>query len=252
MTVPRKLTRPPIAEALIDIRAAIAQSQELLVALADEFKLEFPKRNITNTISAKLEVREGKLVPPELNHGAFHGVHIFNEGGTLAAQFRVDGFTFNNVGEYIGGSKLIEDGLRLWERFAERAHPAAPTRIALRYINKLELPFGEGDHFDRFLAAAPELPEPAPQGVSEFHSRIVANDIPWGLEQGQPPVAVVTQQLNHDAQGRTIVILDIDVFRLGEFGVSAGALREEFETLRELKNRTFFSLLTEEAVRLYL
>lgn len=69
MTTPRKLSRPPITEALIDIRAAISQPQEVLTTLADELTIEFPKRKITQTFSAKVEIREGKLLPPELDEG---------------------------------------------------------------------------------------------------------------------------------------------------------------------------------------
>lgn len=122
----------------------------------------------------------------------------------------------------------------------------------MRYINKLELPFTEGDSFDRFLTAAPEFPHPAPQGISEFHSRVVAHDIPPPAGEKTWPIAIVTQQLSHDQPGRPVVILDVDAFRMGEFSVSSGDLRREFDQLREFKNRAFFSLLTEETVKLYL
>lgn len=251
MTTPRKLSRPPITEALIDIRSVISAPQEVLTTLADEFTTEFPQRKITQTMSAKLEIREGKLVPPELHEGGFHGVHVFNEAGTLAVQFRLDGFTFNNIGQFVGGSRLLDEGLRYWQRFVDGTHPTAVTRIAMRYINTLDLPFKEGDSFDRFLAAAPELPPPAPQGVSEFHSRLVARDILTPVGEKTWPTAIVTQQLKHDPAGRPLVTLDVDIFKMGEFSVSSVDLRREFDELREFKNRTFFSLLTEETVKLY-
>src|SRR5262249_32303051 len=117
------------------------------------------------------------------------------------------------------------------------------NRIALRYINRLELPFHRGDEFSRFLTAAPEVPPGAPQNVSEFLSRVVTHD-------GDESTVIITQQLG-PAETASVVAIDIDAFKVGNFSTNPNELGRILEQLRILKNQAFFSLLTEDAVKLY-
>ena len=118
------------------------------------------------------------------------------------------------------------------------------ARLALRYLNRLDLPLRSGDEFRRFLTSSPELPEGAPQRVRGFLSRIIARD-----ESGA--TAVVTQKLDPADGFPVTVIVDVDVFFLEELGTHSEDLHRFLEMLRNVKNRTFFALLTEEAVKLY-
>ena len=62
----------------------------------------------------------------------------------------------------------------------------------------------------------------------------------------------MTQKLEETGSFPVNVILDVDVFLAGDFNPNAENLRPHLEILRALKNRTFFALLTEEAVKLCL
>lgn len=244
MAAPRVLARPPITEALIDLRASIEQSPETFRAFAQELKPEFPDVDERRGVKTELKIEQGKLIPGAEDMG-FQGLRVKNADGTLIAQFRPDGFTLNNLKSYVGGDGLITDALSLWARFAAKVQPVLVTRVALRYINQLELPFRDGDQLKRYLAAPPELPEGAPQRVSEFLTRVVAHD------EQSPSVVVVTQRLQPFVEGRhPILQLDVEAFQVGEFPVDKADLRAVLETLRLVKNRTFFSLLTDEAVGL--
>jgi uncharacterized protein (TIGR04255 family) len=246
MAAPRVLSRPPISEALVDIRAAVEQPHEVFDALARELTSEgFAKIEVKRAIRAELNIRNGKLLPPTDTLTEFQGLRVTNPEGTLMVQFRPDGFTFNNLKSYLGGDRLIAESLRFWSMFVERTRPALVDRVAFRYINRLELPFRTGDKFKRYLTSPPELPEGAPQNVSEFLSRVVGHDLPT------ESTAVVTQRLTFAKTGTPVVVIDVDVFRVGPFSVNPGELRPILDSLRVLRNGTFFSLLTEEAVSLY-
>lgn len=247
MAVQRVLSRPPISEALVDLRAAVDQPREVFEALAAELASEgFTKVEVRRSIRAEFKVRDGKLLPPSENLADFEGLRVANADGTLMVQFRPDGFTFNNLKAYIGGDRLISESLRFWSMFVERARPALVNRVAFRYINRLELPIRDGDEFRKYLTAPPELPEGAPQRISEFLSKIVAHDPPT------QSVAIVTQRLTFAESGQPVVLIDVDVSRVNQFSVDPKDLRPILDSLRVIRNQTFFSLLTEEAVSLYL
>ena len=246
MAKPRPLTRPPIVEALVDLQASVPGDPEMFKALADELKDEFPNKEQLRNFEAKIEIKDGKLVPPRIDDAAFGGIRVANVDRTIYVQFRPNGFTLNNLTVYMGGDQFIDKAMTLWEMLVERAKPEIVSRVALRYINRLELPLTRGDEFTQYLTSSPDLPEGAPQQVSQFLSRIVGHD-----EQRQA-TAVVIQQLKEQQAGQSIrITVDVDVFRTGRFPVDSAALREILGLLRMLKNETFFSLLTDETVSLY-
>ena len=217
----------------------------MFVALADDLTDEFPTKQQRRDFQTQIEIKDGKLVSPRVDSSAFGGVRLANADQTIYVQFRPDGLTLNNLQAYVGGDRLIDKTLALWEFLVARAKPGSVSRVALRYINRLELPLSQGDKFTRYLTSPPELPEGAPQLISEFISRIVGHD------ERRQATAVVIQKLTKEQAGRPVITIDVDVFRNGDFSVDSSALRAILDPLRMLKNETFFSLLTDETIRLY-
>jgi uncharacterized protein (TIGR04255 family) len=247
MAVPRPLANPPIVEALVDIRTFVTAEATAFEAFGKEFVAEFPKPQIRRGMKAEFRVEQGKLVPPVTEDLGFQGVFLESANGTLLVQFRPDGYTLNNLRRYIGGDELLSHALRFWTMFAERFRPETVTRIALRYINRLRLPLREGDELNKFLTAAPTSPEGAPSRVSEFLSRVVAH------ENELPATVITTQQLSpFEPSTAPAVLVDVDSYREGVFSTDANQIRLVLDGLRELKNRTFFAHLTDEAIQLFL
>jgi len=239
----QRLRRPPVVEAIVDIRAKTDLSEDGLRTLGADLQIEFPKLKVMKSVRTSLEVKDGKLVPPPATPIQFAGVHVLSEDETRVAQFRPDGFTFNNLRRYIGGDELLSTSIRLWNRFVESAKPAAPTRIAMRYINRLELPLTEGVDLDTYLTLSPQVPDHVPS-VAQFLTQVVAHNV------SEPGVAVLTQRLFLE-DSKPIVILDIDTILEGDVVVGKFTVPEALSTLRALANRSFFSLITEETAKLY-
>ena len=131
-------------------------------ALADELKDEFPTKEQRRDLEAKIEIRDGKLVPRRVDSSAFGGVRVANVEQTVYAQFRPDGFTLNNMKVYMGGDQLIDKALTLWELLVKRATREVVSRGALRYVNRLELPLKRGDEFTRYLTSPQSYPKACP------------------------------------------------------------------------------------------
>ena len=62
---------------------------------------------------------------------------------------------------------------------------------------------------------------------------------------------ITTQRLTIPDPTAPLVVIDVDAFRQGDFSADADELRLVLDSLRVLKNRTFFSLLTDQAVELF-
>jgi uncharacterized protein (TIGR04255 family) len=243
---PRPLARPPIVEALVDFRVAFSSPIEpgIFESLPAQLAERFPVNEKKQRIGTELRFEAGKVAQATMTQEAA-GVFLRSSDSTQIAQFRTDGFTLNQLAPYRGGEELLRLALETWEQYAAITHPQAVTRLALRYIDKLDLPYKHGDAFTRFLTSPPDLPLPAPQSVSGFLSRVVAHE-------GETTI-VVTQKLESSPKkDPPTVVIDIDAFQSASLPITSTDLAPRLAELRAVKNRVFFALLTEEAVSLYL
>jgi uncharacterized protein (TIGR04255 family) len=203
-----------------------------LKVLQEELKDRYPRADQRRKFETKIEARDG-TIKAATRDAAFHGLFLSTQERKAIVQFRPDGFTFNQLGSYTTADDLIKEALDLWSRYVQYVQPDYVIRLALRYINRFNLPIEPGEDFGRFLMSPPILPPELPRAVGEFLTRFA-----FRLKAG---VASAPPEL----------LLDIDVFREATIGVSPDSLKESLLVLRELKNRVFFSLLTDETVRLF-
>jgi uncharacterized protein (TIGR04255 family) len=123
-------------------------------------------------------------------------------------------------------------------------------RIGVRYVNDLRLPVGDQFHFERYLTTAPRPPAGLPPEIGDF---LLQMTVPGGAEGLQVAVTQAT-----DAASRTStelpVLLDIDAGWERPMPIDTrlpARMSEALATLRDLKNRVFFGLVTEELVGTY-
>lgn len=135
-------------------------------------------------------------------------------------------------------AKLRANGVALWDEYQAAIRPELITRIALRYVNRLELPLNLRD-FKDYLTAPPDVPPKLPQTLSSFLTRIVIPIEKIGAS------AIITQKSDYVTEGNTQpVILDIDVFKTGEFSGDGKEAWDVADLLRIEKNKIFFESIT--------
>jgi len=239
----RHLKNAPIIEAIVDIQVkSLPESylqtlKAIHAAIADKYPEELEHRKMQTTI--RLGETEART-----EHSLIGYRHI-SENKTQVFLATLNGFTFSRLRPYETWESFRKEALALWELYANTVNPELITRVALRYINRLEIPF-PGESFDKYLTSPPNLSPNISQAIGSFLTRII---IP---EPALYATAVITQAMDplFSKDTRTApVILDIDVFKEGEFTKEEtwGAIIDQ---LRELKNKIFFESITEEMARL--
>lgn len=244
MATPSRLARAPIHEAVVDLRIVRnpAIDAHMLEPVTRELRSRYPQVQARHSMHAQVTARGGRPEVQAEDRG-FHGLFLENENRTRVLQLRVDGFTLSQLGEYTTADELFAEALPMWALYAHAVNVNTVARVALRYINKLALPYRPGEEFSRFLTAAPPMPPEAPQEVAEFLTRSV---VP--IETPSESVAIVTQRLELYAASPAPFTLDIDVFKSGEFSIAQEGLMLLLQELRRVKNQLFFAFLTDEAL----
>lgn len=246
MAKPREhLSRAPIAEALIDIRVLPREgiAADVFIPLKNNLANTYPKSSPMRSFEARFQMDQGK-VSAENTVQSNVGWLFEAQGRKSVAQFRVDGFTYNKLQPYTRWEDVFSEAYRLWHLYVDTAKPLEVTRMAVRYLNRLQLP--AATELRDYLEAPPLLPAPIPQTIREFLTRVVVFDT------NRNASAIITQALEAALDVRvTPVLLDIDAFREAAIRPDDASMPQIFEQLRRLKNDIFYASITEKTVEMY-
>ena len=133
----------------------------------------------------------------------------------------------------------------MWRMYAEVAGPLRVTRLALRYINQIELP-AEASALPDYFRTLPTMAEPI-GGVATFLMRCVIQEPTDGN------VLFLTESMRPVLPGASTVpiVLDLDAVHERAYAPDDPEIWSKLESLRQLKNRAFFESLTEGALEMY-
>lgn len=242
MPKPRQLSNPPITEAVIDLRVKPTPGFQLeqLDPVLRAIEKEYSRRD-------EILMREFLVaVQPDAENMASRrrgpiGFRLRSADEKRVVQVRANGFTFSWLKPYPGWQDVRAAALGIWTIYSEHVRPQAAVRTAVRYINHIPLTLPIDD-IREFFPATPDLPDEWPQVMTGFLSRVAV------VDEGTGDQAIVTQTVERDAEVTAITfLLDIDCYNTTSFPDSP-AIWETLDRLRVLKNRIFFSSITDQLV----
>lgn len=247
MAIPRHLENAPITEAIVDFRVRAKPDLDVNVfkSLQGELRERYSEMKEIKAFEAEIQFDSQGAVRPSVKHHGIIGFRFSTNDGLDVAQFRLDGFTCNRLKPYTSWEQIFPTVRELWGRYVSVARPSIVTRLALRYINRIELP-AEFDGYDEFMTAPPPIPDALPDRVIKFFTRVTIRDEEHKLD------AHITQALEtHQTSNKRNLLLDIDAFRdFSENGlaVDSDEIRITFDLLHSFKNRIFFKSCTDQTI----
>lgn len=233
----RHLARAPLREAIIDIQLAQPLDVKFADTLTDLVIPGFERKNEIRQFSVSIT---GPAIPTKTEE--LLGWRYESEDGSRIVQLRRDGIGYSIVREYTEWADIKTAAKSVWDLYRKRSGSRDVGRVAVRYINVLDLP--PWTELNTYLTAAPQVPEGLPQTLNYFLERIV---VPFddGIS------AIIIQTMEQVAQPATRVILDINVYAQRVFGAGSLDLWLFLDRLRDIKNAVFFSSVTERTLEAY-
>lgn len=238
----------PITEAILDIKVKLPDGADLTIF--DEFqeniKARYKDRKTKHSFEAEFRFSPGKdetnpIVPKEKIEGYLF--HSKNENKIVQA--KLNSFTFNKLKPYENWEKFHSEACELWELYSKIVKPISVDRIALRYINRIEIPF-PFDDFSEYILTNPQIAPGLPQSLSNFLMRI---EIP-NNEIGA--IAIITQTMQKPTESQKLpLIFDIDVIKTDNYSGKESEMWKDFNLLRQFKNEIFFKSITEKTKELF-
>ena len=216
----------PITEAILDIRVQLPEGIDLdkLKTFHEPIKERFPQKQERIFMQAGFKFSpEGPATLPPSSKPDGYLFRSMTENKVVQA--RLDGFTFNKLKPYEKWELFRDEGRALWDSYCNIAKPIKVIRIALRYINRIELPLSIKD-FKEYILTTPEIAPKLPQGLAHFFMQLVIPNHEIGA------TATITQTIENPLPAATHkfpYIFDIDVWKETLYEGNKQEMWDEFE-----------------------
>ena len=240
---PPHYSKAPLTEAVLDIRVELP-SEITLQKLRDIQVGEeenYPRRE--DSIIVVGQVSMGAQVGASAKQTP-NGYRFVSQDNRQIFQARTDGFTFNRLAPYETWESFRDEARRLWEIYRPIANPKNISRLALRYINRLDLPLPLKD-FKDYLRTFPEISSDMSQGLSGYFMQLQLPqpDLEAMLHLNQTLIPPPTPNF-------VSVVLDLDLFCKDNVPSEDQEIWKRFEILRTRKNEVFEACITNKTRRL--
>jgi uncharacterized protein (TIGR04255 family) len=246
------LTRAPIIEAVIEIRArAEGEWNESRVrdVLGDDVP-DFPSLQAISRGSLQFQLGIGEqpgssepAVQPAVEHG-WIGIRARSENGLQIATFTRDAFSFSRLRPYTDWDRFKSEMMRVWAIHKRLAEVSEVHRVGVRFINRLDVPRA-GLRYSDYFQGLPEVPASLVPGGFLYRETLQEPDQPRFVNLVRTVQPADTPQSDDVA-----LLLDIDAFISEPCPPHTHILEERLTDLQRLKNRVFFAVMTETALEL--
>jgi uncharacterized protein (TIGR04255 family) len=235
MTTSRHYSRAPITEAIIDFQVELPEG----VGLSDLERCQDAAYPAKKDLSTRFVDAESGREVPTLAPSRQVGFLFTSADEKQLFQARSNGFTVHRLAPYEGWGPFRDETRRLWDIYRQRVRPRKVGRVAVRYVNRLDLPSPVKELKD-YLRTFPEVAPGLPQELAGFSMQLL---IPQ--QDIQATLALREMAVPPAAPGVESVILDIDLFRTEEIPSDDAGIWAFIESLRTRKNEIFEACITD-------
>jgi uncharacterized protein (TIGR04255 family) len=240
----RHYPNAPITEAVIDIQVATAATADSLDGMREGEESAYPSYEKLNATTGTMTIGPDG-VPFAAASAAPIGHLARTSDGLQIYQCRTMGFALSRLAPYPHWDEFRREARRLWEKYRVIAQPTEVTRVAVRYINRIDIPLPVSN-FGDYLRTVPLLSTDLPGGVSTYFMQL---NVP--LEQVGADCIINEAIITAPKPDVVSVVLDIDVYRLKDLPTDDDGLWTLFEQLRAAKNTVFEACITDQTRRLF-
>ena len=244
MSAARHYPKAPITEAVIDLRvmpsSTLVLSDLAIVREADE--TEHPTVEQVNTVMGRMQVGHEVSASASSQHVGF----LFRSAdGKRIHQALTSGFSMSQLAPYPRWEDFCTEARRRWNTYRAVAQPDKVVRVAVRYINRIDIPLPLYD-FGEYLRTVPQVSPDLPQGLSSYFMQLT-----MPLESIKSQVVINETIIDPARPDVVSIVLDIDISRDNDLPVTEEETWAFIEQLRHAKNNVFEMCITDKARELF-
>lgn len=238
----RRYKKSPITETVIDIRLNPVPGRTLdaLSPIHEQIAYDYPNVQEMFKIMGQFRPNQAptqKQIQIGVRFDSVDRRYVFQAG--------TEGFTVSRLAPYDHWEPFEKEARRLWAIYRQFADPIHAIRVAVRYINRIDISSPPVELKD-YLRTYPEISPDMPQMMSGMAMQIL---IP---QKDGIVLSLIQAMVPPPKPGLASIILDLDIFKesLTEFN-SEETIWKVLNDFRDIADHTFESCITDKARELF-
>lgn len=248
MQLSKNYTKPSITEAVIDFKVDFPINIDISVLkeLQHKINTDYPVCEEIVILSVQGQIQTAPSLEATATQSLV-GYRFLSSDGKQIFQARLDSFTFSRLVPYNGWEKFRDEAKRLWNMYRHLTNLKSVNRVAVRYINRLDLPLSIDLPLDLkdYLRTVPEVSSDLSKGLSGYFMQL---QIP---QEDLQAMLVLNEAIIPPSKENVVsVLLDIDLACDVNLSNNENAEWDLLEKLRIRKNEAFEACITDNTRRL--
>jgi uncharacterized protein (TIGR04255 family) len=250
---PGQYARPPITEAVIEIRFDPAVTQGALAKFVNDVRGQYPTVEQGYDVTVELKVSAPGAEPVATPRKEFAGYKITGREGTDLILLSADRLATVRLAPYCGWEQFLETAKNNYALLKKRSGYRKIVRVATRYINRIDIPVrtaGSGGDTKpintiEYLLAEPRVPKIIPN-INNFSSQFEGV-----VPEIDGKVIVNTATAPSPLIDHVSLLLDMDLFKDQNLPQKDDELWDLLAAYRKQKNMLFEAFITDRARGLF-
>ena len=238
--------RPPITEAVIELRYADNLSSRAMERIHSQLKRRYDKSEKVSTVQFSFDPKEDKL---DRTPAEFIGYKLTNKDQTDVVQIKPNSMSCSRLAPYCGWGDFEARARHDWDVWRKIVKNINATRIGVRYINRIDIPFVKDGKIDieDYLTVVPRYPEPnLLRSFAKYTMQVRGDFVEEPFHLTINCNTVKSPLINHFS-----IVLDLDLSTSVEIPKRNDQLWELINKMRRHKNDAFEMCVTDEARSLF-
>jgi len=203
--MPNRYAKPPIIEAVCDIRFDVNSNWDLAMPglFFERFKTSYPKRRQAQAVDLAVSPAKNQL---EHILSRQDRLQLFDQDEKEVLQIGPHFLAVNRLTPYDSWQEFEPKIMAAFEAYLDIAKPKALARTDLRAVNRIEIPkqlIRMEDYFDFY----PYLGENLPQAINPYFV-----GVEFAFEKGRDRLRLEIQSTLSEKEGTTTTLLTLDYY----------------------------------------
>jgi uncharacterized protein (TIGR04255 family) len=236
--------RPPITEAVIEIRFEQPLDKALVDKAHARLRQQYTFSNPHNTVNVQFDLAH--------KHAEFQekgvGFRLSSADQADVLVISTQTFAVSRLAPYQGWDEFRPRAESNWQEWKRAVGYQKIQRIGVRYINRIDIPLSEKGNvrLEEYMNIYPQIPEDKFQKMVQF---AMQNVLPLGVDECNLTLNIASMPsplLNHGS-----FLFDLDIVRTVAVPQNDDEIWKLVETIRTHKNHAFEAGITDKARALF-
>lgn len=238
--------RPPITEAVIELRFATPVAADQLEKIQRRFSVNYPRYQQIRNVGFELNLTESLEVTPQAVTNQHIGHRLTSDDATEILLLEPFSIAVSQLAPYPGWEMFFPRFVRDWEVWKGLAGYLKILRVGVRFINRVDIPIVDGLIQEaEYLTVYPKLPDIlGPVLGYGVQAQLSLADIDCDLTINS--AAVPSPLIGHGS-----IVLDLDIKVETGPPQNDAEIYEALNKIRIKKNEVFNACLTPKAKELF-